>query len=344
MPLKTAVVGAGVMGNSHLKQLNEIPDVRVVAVVDPYEPNLRATAERHHVPAAYTDIESMLTAEHPDYVVVTSPVKYHAPQAIAAIEAGAHVLVEKPLCMDVTGAEAIEAAAKREGRLFTMGFQRRQSRAMRALRRFIEDGKLGAIYHSRVWGGHTMGYAWGRYHHRKDQSLGGVAAATVVHELDLCIWVIGTPEPVTVSASTFRRLDKMPDPYITFEGAAADATVEDFAHAHVRFADGSSMSIEGNWLMHPGERGNGFDINGVLGVARDRHPFVELERGREVIAFELDHDPEPEIDSYRLEHMEFIEVIQGQGRPLVTFREALVVQRILAGLYESAEQGREVKV
>ena len=182
-----------------------------------------------------------------------------------------------------------------------------------------------------------MGYAWGRYHHRKDQSMGGVAAATVVHELDRCLWVIGAPEPVTVSASTFRRLDKMPDPHITFEGTAADATVEDFAHAHVRFTEGSSMSIEGNWLMHPSKRGHGFEVHGILGVARDTDPFVELERGKEVFPFELAYGPEPE-DLVRQEHAEFIEAIQGRGMPIVTFREALVVQRILAGLYESADR------
>lgn len=343
MPVKTAVIGAGSMGNGHLAHLATVPDVQVVAVVDPHEPTLRATAEKHQVPAMYPDIAPMLAAERPEYVVVASPVKYHASQAIAAFNTGAHVLVEKPFCMDMAEAEGVVAAAKQAGRLFTMGFQQRQRRALRALKQFIADGKLGAVYHSRVWGGHQMSYAWGRYHHRKDQSFGGVAAATVVHDLDALIWVIGVPEPVTVSASIFRKLDKMPDPYISFIGTAADATVEDFAHAHVRFEDGSSMSIEGNWLMHPRKRGTGFEINGILGIASNVPPLVELDRGREVIPVELEHDPEPE-HAVRQEHVEFVAAIQGRGTPIVTFREALVVQRILVGLYESAERGVEVKV
>lgn len=343
MPIKAAVIGAGSMGNNHLALLATIPDVQIVALVDPDEQASRAAAEKHRVPAVYPDIAPMLAAERPEYVVVASPVKYHAPQAIAAFDAGAHVLVEKPLCMDLAEAEGIVAAATRAGRLFTMGFQRRQSRAFRALKRFIADGKLGAIYHSRVWGGHTMSYAWGRYHHRKDQSFGGVAAATVIHDLDALLWVIGVPEPVTVSASIFRKLDKVPDPYISFIGTAADVTVEDFAHAHVRFADGSSMSIEGNWLMHPRKRHSGFEINGVLGIGSDAPPMVELDRGREVDPVELEHEPEP-ANAVLQEHVEFLAAIQGHGTPVVTFREALVVQRILVGLYESAERGGEVRV
>ena len=244
MPVRTAVVGAGRMGDVHLGQLATIPDVEVVGLMEPFEENARAISEKHSISGVYSDMETMLSDARPEYVIIASPPKYHAAQAIAAMEAGAHVLVEKPLCITVAEAEAIEAAAKREGRLFTMGVQRRQSRAMRALKQFIDEGKLGSIYHSRVWAGHVMSYAWGKYHHRKDMSLGGVVAATTVHTLDACVWLIGAPEPISVTASIFRRLDKMDDPYVSFEGEATDSTVEDFAHAHVRFSDGSSMSVE----------------------------------------------------------------------------------------------------
>jgi predicted dehydrogenase len=77
--------------------------------------------------------------------------------------------------------------------------------------------------------------------------------ATVIHILDAALWVIGMPEPVTVSGSTNCRIDKMPVPPIHFEGQICEVTVEDFGHAHVRFVDGSSMSIEGE-LADPSRR------------------------------------------------------------------------------------------
>lgn len=341
MTLKAAVIGAGSMGNNHVRQLASIEEVQVVSVVDTDDGAARRVAEEHGVPAWHTDHGQMLAETSPDYVVVSSPARYHAEQAIAAFAAGAHVLVEKPLCMTVAEAESIEAEAKKHGRRFTMGFQERQKTSLRALREYIAAGGLGLIYHSRVWGGHIMGYPHGAYHHRQDMSLGGVAAATVVHALDACMWAIGFPEPATVSASTFRRLDKMKEPHVGFQGRPEDATVEDYAHAHVRFADGSSMSIEGNWLMHPSDRANGFEVFGVNGVARDTEPYVELEEGREVVCLPPDYEPDPG-NAYRREHVEFVEAIRGRGEPIVTFREAVAVQRILNGLYESAEIGSEV--
>lgn len=347
MSVRTAVLGAGSMGKHHIRCLTQIPEAEVVAVMDPHAPSGRAAAAEFGVPTAYTDLGSLLDTEAPDYVVVASPARYHARQSIAAFEAGAHVLCEKPLCMDMTEAETIVDTAQRTGRLFTMGFQIRQRRALRALRDFIAAGHLGQVYHSRVWGSHTMNYPWGRFHHRQDQSLGGVMAGTVVHYLDALIWVLGVPKPTTISASTFRRLDKMPSPPINFNGTVDEVTVEDFGHAHVRFADGSTMSIEGNWLMHPCARGAGFEINGVLGVAKDCSPMVELEERDKIVPVELESAPEPE-DATAEEHREFIAAIngrgQGQATPIVTFEEALTVQRILVGVYDSAARGEEVRL
>lgn len=341
MAIKTAVIGAGTMGKVHLEHLTRMDEVEVVALVDPHEATVRATAEKYHLPATYGEIDTMLAVVRPEYVVVASPVRYHAVQAMAAFDAGAHVLVEKPLCMSVAEAEAIKAAALRAGRLFTMGFQMRQHQGYRALAAFIAEGKLGQVYHSRVWGGHVMNYPWGRYFHKKEESLGGVIVATVVHPLDALYWILGAPEPVAVSASAFCKLNKMPNPPIGFEGTIDEVSVEDFAHAHVRFADGSSMSIEGNWLMHPTSRNMGFEVHGLLGMGRSVTPHVELEDGKEI----LPHAFEEETgwgDHTRLEHKEFIAAIRGQGKPIVTFREALNVHKIMTGLYESAEQGREV--
>ena len=305
MAIRTAVVGAGAMGKGHLRSLAAIEEAEVVALVDPNAQTLTEVAAEYAVPAAYGDVAGMLNAERPDYVVVASPVLYHAEQSIAAFEAGAHVLCEKPLSMDVAEAEAIVAAAKRAGRLFTMGFQLRQSRAHRALRVFVQKGGLGQVYHSRVWGGHIMAYPWGRFHHKREFSFGGVMAATVVHILDAAMWVLGSPEPVAVSASTFRRLEGMPDPPIDFEGTPDDVTVEDFGHAHVRFADGSSMSIEGEWFMHPCAHSTGFEIHGVLGLARDNGAGVELERKKEIVEEKLVPEEEEPADATAAEHEEY---------------------------------------
>jgi predicted dehydrogenase len=348
MTIRTAVIGAGLMGRSHIESLAKVPRVEVVAVADPHEPGLQAAVADFRVPAGYADARTMLEKERPDYVVVPSPALYHAEHSIAAFEAGAHVLCEKPLCMSTAEAEAIIAAAKRTGRLFTMGLQFRQLRTFQALKEFIGAGKLGQVYHTRVWAGHIMAYPWGRFFHRREYSLGGVVASTTVHLLDLAMWIIGAPEPLTVSASTFRRIDKMPNPPVHFEGEVGEVTVEDFGHAHVRFVDGSSMSVEGNWLTHPRSRPGGFEINGVLGVVTSaENTFeIELEDHDKIVPFDLDveHDPTTHGDRTVTQHEVFVDAIQGNGEPIVRFREALAVQRIVSGFYQSAEKGAEVGV
>lgn len=342
-PIRTAVVGAGVMGRVHLEQLAHVPEARVVAVFDPHEESARERVKLAPGAQAYTDLHEMLAQTSPEYVIVASPVKWHTEQVIAAFEAGAHVLCEKPLCMSVDEAERMQAAAQKAERLFTMGLQTRMSAAQQAVRRFLADGGLGALYHTRVWGGHIMDYPWGRYFHRAEMSLGGVIAATTVHPLDAVIWLLGAPEPVTVSASSYRRIQRMPDPPINFEGDLSEVTVEDFAHAHVRFADGSSMSIEGNWLQHPRSRGHGWEIHGDLGVAQDVEPYVATDRQREVTPVELQIGDEPE-DRTRAEHVAFLAAIRGEAEPAVTWREATVVQRLPNAIYESAATGAEVRL
>lgn len=342
MAVRTAVVGAGVMGRVHLEHLPHVQGVEIVGVVDPDLP----AAQKAAAPVgarAYGDLAAMLREVQPEYAIVASPVRWHAEQTIAAFEAGAHVLCEKPLAMSVAEAEAMQAAAQKAGRLFTMGFQMRMSPVNRALRAFLAADGLGQVYHTRVWGGHIMGYPWGRYHHRRQMSFGGVLAATTVHPLDAVYWILGAPEPVTASASTFRRLDRMPDPPIHFEGTARDASVEDFGHAHVRFADGSSMSIEGNWLQHPRARNHGWEIHGVRGVVQDVEPYATRERQSEVIPIPLEIAPEP-ADRTQAEHEAFVAAIRGERAPEVSWREALGVQRILAGIYASAEAGAEVRL
>ncbi|MBT6144424.1 MAG: Gfo/Idh/MocA family oxidoreductase [Gemmatimonadetes bacterium] len=342
--VRTAIIGAGAMGRQHAQWLAPIPEAQVVAIVDPHIPSahkLAASAEAGT--QVFAEVEPMLAAVAPEYVIVASPPRFHAEQSIAAFSAGAHVLCEKPLCMSVAEGQAMEMAAHKAGRLFTVGLQMRQSPAEQAVHRFLSDGGLGDIYHTRVWGGHIMSYPWGRYFHRADMSLGGVIAATTVHPLDAVYWLLGAPEIATVSASTFRRIDKMPDPPVHFEGEVSEVTVEDFAHAHVRLAGGSSLSIEGNWLQHPRDRPHGWEIHGTLGVVQDVAPHVALDRQQEVTPVELDMGAEPESRTMA-EHIAFIDAIRGRSEPAVSWREALGVQRLLNAIYDSAQAGVEVRL
>lgn len=121
--------------------------------------------------------------------------------------------------------------------------------------------------------------------------------------------------------------------------------MEDFGHAHVRLADGSSMSVKGNWLQHPRSRAHGFEVLGTLGVASDIEPHVQVwdpEAG-EVATVELSIVEEQDHRTLA-EHKNFLAAIHGADVSLVTLDEALHVQRNIDGIYRSAETGREIRL
>ncbi len=144
--VRTAIIGAGVMGREHVKALLPLSEVQIVGIADPHEASAQTLAGAAGAEVrAFVDVAAMLAETEPQYVIVASPPKFHAEQAIAAFDAGAHVLCEKPLCMRVAEAEAMQQAAEQAGRLFTVGFQMRQSPAEQAVRRFLADGGLGQV-------------------------------------------------------------------------------------------------------------------------------------------------------------------------------------------------------
>ena len=96
---------------------------------------------------------------------------------------------------------------------------------------------------------------------------GGVLFHTMVHLLDAVLWALGSPRPLRATASSYKRLDRMPNPPPSWEGSVEACEVEDFNVGLVHFADGSTMTIESNWLMHPQTRQSGAELLGERGVA-----------------------------------------------------------------------------
>ena len=138
------------------------------------------------------------------------------------------------------------AAARRANRFLTVGFNMRFLPAAGALRGFVGEGKLGKPLYTRAWALATDIPWWGK-HYVKAVSGGGVLASTAVHVLDLALWVAGSPEPVSVSASMTRVFPRKRATTAPSSEAAASYDVEDLLSGHLRFADGSWMTLEAGW-------------------------------------------------------------------------------------------------
>ncbi|SFM56564.1 UDP-N-acetylglucosamine 3-dehydrogenase [Methanolobus profundi] len=218
--LKVGVIGAGAMGKNHIRIYSEMPDVELVGISDIDKDLVEALAQQYGT-KAFTDYRKML-AEGLDAVSIVVPTKMHRQVAIEAIEAGAHVLVEKPIADTVENAEAIIKAAEENDRLVMVGHIERFNPAVIKLKEMISEGLLGkvvSISTTRV----------GPYNPRIRDV--GVILDIGVHDIDIISYLYGT--------------------HVNQVYAVAGADIhsfEDHATIHMRLDHEYSGLVEVNWL------------------------------------------------------------------------------------------------
>src|SRR5690625_4623761 len=148
--LRIGVIGAGSIAAAHLDAYAAHPDVELIAVADINLDRARAVADRYGAARAYDDAHDLLAADDIDGVSICTWNDTHAVWATAAIEAGKHVLVEKPLSRTVAEALAVEQAAAASDRVVQVGFVRRHSPNCQVLKSFIDAGELGEMYYAKA--------------------------------------------------------------------------------------------------------------------------------------------------------------------------------------------------
>ena len=266
-PLKVGLVGAGGIANSHLPAYLEHTDrVRLTAVCDIIEDAASAYAKRANVDAIYTDLDTMLREADIDAVDLCHRHDLHAPHAIAAAEAGKHVIVEKPMANSVRDCREMVEAADKSGVTLMVAQHLRYMRTAAAAKRLIEDGKLGEIEAVRT---HMVAGGYGRMdrrgHWMRDPKYagGGVMMTTQVHHIDLLRFYVGDVKRVFGICRTLQP-DKLP-------GA------EDLVAATLEFANGAvghvfakaSLSREGRSYCLMGSEGT---LYAELAVESDETP------------------------------------------------------------------------
>ncbi len=339
------VIGAGFAARVvHLPgyKANEAP---VAAICDLLEERAHALAEQYGIPRVYGDWREMLEKEKPDVVSVCLANVLHREVTVAALEAGAHVLCEKPLATSVAEAHEMFDAARKADRLLMAAQHFRFSAEARAIKRVIDSGALGEIYHAEATALRRLGIPmWGAFH-QKSASAGGALFDIGVHMLDLTLWLMGNPRPLRVSAVTQQRFGRRPEIATILRNAwdpeAFD--VEDFAIAFVRLENGSDLILRTSWAAHIGEvqQFNALILGTEGGVTTHPPALFHLRNG--VLASEK-FENLPERHGNEGEVRNFLAAVRGEREPEVKEEETLNVQRILNAAYRSAEEGREVEV
>ena len=201
-PFRFAVIGAGGISHAHMRHIQPIDGVEMTAAADVVEDNLTKVQEEFGFKDVYKDYRDMLKDESIDAVSVCTPNFLHAQPTIDALEAGKHVMVEKPMSMTVKESEDMVAAAKANGKHLVCGFQWRFDVKSRYLSNLQREGAFGDIQYVRIQALRRRGIpSWGVFYDKEKQG-GGPMIDIGVHVLEMTHHIIGKPKPVSISAST----------------------------------------------------------------------------------------------------------------------------------------------
>ena len=352
--LKVAVIGNGGISGVHLRGYSLNPDVEIYALCDINEERLNRRGDEYHVDPArrFTDVNEMLAAcPEIEAVSVCTWNAAHAQCAIAALNAGKHVLCEKPMAMTVEEAEAMQAAAEKNNKLLMIGFVRRFGNDCAIMKDFIDNGYFGDIYYAKATYLRRKGCPGGWFGD-KARSGGGPLIDLGVHIIDLCRYLMGNPKPVSVYGATFNKLGnrsniKSKAGYISQTKEKEDIfNVEDLATAMIRFDNGSVLQIEASFSLNIEKDEGVLQFFGTkAGAKLDPELTIYSEMNDYMTNVKLANSTALSFDGlFENEINHFVECVR-TGKPCRNpAQDGVTLMKILTGIYKSAETGHEVLI
>jgi predicted dehydrogenase len=278
--LRYGLIGAGSNAErKHLSNYTSLPNAEVVAICDINIESARRLAGKYGVKAVYSNYMEMLNKEELDLVSVCTPNFLHAEISIHALLSGVNVHCEKPLAMNANEAKRIVEARDKSGKKLMVGLNNRFTNEAVFLKRFIDEGHLGDIYHAKAgWKRRSGIPGRGTWFTNKEYSGGGVMIDLGVHYLDLALFLMGNPKPHYITGSTYQNFDHTTtrnrngykgDPNGVFN-------VEDSAMGFIGLENKSTVDFEFSWASNIdkdmtfiellGSKGGASIINGELKI------------------------------------------------------------------------------
>ena len=342
MTYSVGIVGLGGILESHLDGIASRPELRVTVVCD----RLADLAKRWADECSCRGVTAFdgLLATRPDIVVVGVPHGLHASLTVAALSAGCHVLVEKPMAMNAREAQSMVDAARKAKRLLQIGFQWRFTPAAQLLRKRVASGSFGDILYVRCQALRRRGIpSWGVFG-RKDLQGGGPMIDIGVHILEMAHFIIGAPKPVSASAACYTYLgDKKPEALCDWGAWDYKAyTVEDLAVGFVKFSNGGSLVIESSFAAHIEKDVFTIQIMGSKGGAT----FDPLQIFTDEQGYMLNLTPafSGSGDGFEYKMRHFVECVRDGKKCEAPGEDGLAVQRMLDAIYKSAGVKHEVRL
>ncbi|MEZ4668290.1 MAG: Gfo/Idh/MocA family oxidoreductase [Anaerolineae bacterium] len=335
---RVAVVGTGAIVNSHLRAIQSAGDrAELVAAVDINEAAVQKFCETNGVPNAYTSVADMLAAQKPDLVCVATPPATHKDICVQALDGGAWVYCEKPLCGSLAQFDEIQAAEARTGRYVNTVFQWRFGSAVKHIKKLMAQGVLGRPLVSvcnTVWYRPQAYYdvSWrGTY----ASEFGGPTVGLGIHLMDLCFFMMGDWQEVQANIATLDR----------------KIEIEDISMAMVRFENGALGSIVNSALSPRQEtylrldfQKASLEVTALYRASNENWRFSlppDVVDPEVTAAWEsLDQDI---MGAHDQQFKELLDSMDAQTRPAVSGDEARRILEFIASLYKSAATRQVVR-
>ena len=345
-PLRVGVIGCGAIGQRrHIPEAFANSHVALVALSDVLPGRAAEVGAAFGAPTPYLDHKQMLAKERLDVVVVGTPNAFHAQQTIDALNAGAHVLVEKPMAATLDEANAMIAAAEKNGRKLMVGQNQRLMPPHVKAKQILDSGVLGKVLNFQTTFKHGGPEHWSvdgikSWFFRKAPAAMGVCGDLGVHKVDLMTYLIG--QRITEVTGFISTQNK------TFEDGATPIEVDDTAILAVRTERGVVGSITVTWTNYGRFEDNGtmiFCERGVLDIANDTqfNVVVRFNNGTSehyktgAVATNAQQTNSGMIDA-------LVDAIRHDRPPIIDGPDALRSLKVILGAFESSTSGRTVKL
>ncbi len=353
--LRIGIIGTGGIAHSHMKAYQKMDDIQVVGGADIVPGKARAFFDEFDMPdaKAFEKFEDLLKLDL-DGVSVCTYNSTHAECTVGALEAGVNVLCEKPMSVMLGEAKAMDAAAKKAGKILSIGFQPRYDPNMLMIKNIVQSGELGKIYYVQTGGGRRRGIPGGTF---ISKELAGVGALADIgcYGLDMALNSIGYPKPLTVSAYASNYFGTNPKYYKD----ADKFGVDDFSAAFVRLEGDIVLDFRMSWAIHMDTMGDtiflGTDAGLKVKPAGYGTPWGGAWDGTIGPVF-MYHDvcgnlAETSIpinnnpfDRFYAKVRAFVEAVQTNGPAPIPCSQILYNQAIIDGIIRSSELKKEVAV
>jgi len=355
--VKVGIIGCGGIANGkHMPNLAKIKEVEMVAFCDIIEEKAVKAAAKFGTEDAktYVDYKELLEDASIDVVHVCTPNRSHSFISVDAMEAGKHVMCEKPMAKTYADAKAMLEASQRTGRKRTIGYQQRWRPESLYLKEICDAGELGEIYYARAIALRRRAVpTWGVFLNEYEQG-GGPLIDIGTHALDLTLWAMNNYSPKMVVGTKYQKIGTQRNIGNAWGDVDPEKfTTEDAAFGFIVMEDGATISLESSWALNIADPDEavcllagtkaGADMLGEeplrINSVKHNRQCIEVPNFKAggVAFFEGSSN-----DNSELEARAWIDAVMNDKEPPTRADQALVVTQILEAIYESSKTGQPV--